>query len=163
MTIVFLEKYFNYYISSDGRVYNKNERELYSCIGNSGYKMVNLYLDGKRKNCYIHRLVAEAFLDKTDDVSKCTVDHINRNRLQNDVTNLRWASHKDQAQNTIRVLNKKKYKIIDFGENGCELFYKILDDKKRRRKVFPSKDIAAKWVEENLQDASLVDINYRKK
>ena len=56
--------------------------------------------NGKIKYYHIHRLVAEAFIPNLEN--KPTVDHIDRNKLNNVVSNLRWATYKEQ--NTNRIL-----------------------------------------------------------
>ena len=61
--------------------------------------------DTLSRKLYGHRLVAAAFLsqqkaDKTEEVGSgvvLTVDHIDRNRGNNDVDNLRWATLSEQA------------------------------------------------------------------
>lgn len=61
-----------------------------------GYAHINLYKINVRQYS-IHRLVAQAFLEPLE--GKDTVDHINRNRLDNRACNLRWADASDQALN----------------------------------------------------------------
>lgn len=51
-----------------------------------------------------HTMVAKAFLGDPPN-AKLTVDHINQNRSDNRVSNLRWASNKEQLQN--RTVTKK--------------------------------------------------------
>jgi len=65
-------------------------------IFKTGYAMVNLY-NQNHLTLSIHRLVALAFLDPVD--GKDTVDHINRNKLDNRACNLRWANASEQAIN----------------------------------------------------------------
>lgn len=62
--------------------------------GNPGpYLWVNLVYEKDRikKNCYIHRLVAENFLDSVE--GKTEVNHIDGNTLNNRADNLEWCTH----------------------------------------------------------------------
>lgn len=52
----------------------------------------------KKKYYRIHRLVAETFIPNPEN--KNTVDHINRNRSDNRISNLRWADMQEQSRNT---------------------------------------------------------------
>ena len=72
-----------------------------------------LYVGLNGKNKAIHRLVAEAFIPNPEN--KPTVDHINRVRDDNRVQNLRWATRKEQQENSGNVLNR-----ADYGVRRCE-------------------------------------------
>ena len=69
---------------------------------NNGYEAVSL--DGKAY--YIHRLVAEAFVDKpyddscynTYDPKKLTVNHKDSNKLNNAAENLEWITRSDNIK-----------------------------------------------------------------
>lgn len=65
---------------------------------NNGYKLVSLSKDKKMKHFQVHRLVANEFIDNPDN--KQQVDHINRNRSDNRVENLRWVSASENGNNT---------------------------------------------------------------
>lgn len=56
------------------------------------------YIRFKKKNYWTHRLVAETFVPNPEN--KETVDHIDRDRTNNRVCNLRWADQKEQCRNT---------------------------------------------------------------
>ena len=65
-----------------------------------GYLTVNLFNDGKYKTIPVHRAVALAFIPNPEN--KRSVDHINKIRTDNNITNLRWATASEQAANTTR-------------------------------------------------------------
>ena len=56
-----------------------------------GYHTLPLRPFGKSKTFYIHKLVAELFLKKTSDDQQYVI-HLDHNKTNNFVKNLRWAS-----------------------------------------------------------------------
>lgn len=70
-----------------------------------GYRGFNLYNQdtGKQQILFAHRLVALTYLPQVKD--KNEVDHIDRNRKNNSLENLRWANRQEQIEN--RSFKKK--------------------------------------------------------
>jgi len=80
-----------YSITEDGRVYSHvTEKWLKSRSSGSGYQAVMLYKNKIGKNFYVHRLVADAFLDKVD--GKNCVNHIDGDKTNNCASNLEWVT-----------------------------------------------------------------------
>ena len=85
-----IEGYENYTISSCGKVYNTNTRRyLKPCMIATGNYYVSLVRDKKKKNFYIHRLVAKQFLTVPENFDKCQVIHINGVKSDNMYSNLK--------------------------------------------------------------------------
>ena len=71
------------------------------------YLYINKKIDGKCKHLYVHQLVAEVFLRKTDELQ--VIDHINRNTYDNRVENLRYCSrHDNQLNRSVHDICKLK-------------------------------------------------------
>lgn len=64
---------------------------LTPCNNGKGYLHIYLIKDGKSKKFYVHRLVADAFLENPNNYP--CVNHKDENRSNNDVSNLEWCTH----------------------------------------------------------------------
>ena len=94
-----------YQISNTGLVKLTRLNRLLNGTLINGYKSVTLKITNDANLCrLVHRLVAEAFIENNDD-TKIFVDHIDTNKLNNNVSNLRWVSHKENMNNVITKQN----------------------------------------------------------
>tara|TARA_R110002126_G_C10266985_1_gene483663 strand:+ start:82 stop:546 length:465 start_codon:yes stop_codon:yes gene_type:complete len=111
-----IQGYENYLIYEDGRVYNKKyDRFLKQQINTQGYYIVDLYYKSIRKHFSIHRLIALHYIINPYNYEE--VDHIDRNRLNNNINNLRWVDKSMNSLNKIkRKDNKTGYKNIIFNK-----------------------------------------------
>lgn len=82
-----------------GRVYSKPPRQIEPFIDPDGYAFVVIRkpLGTGSEKIFVHRLVMEVFVSKCPD--DMTVDHIDRVRTNNAVSNLRYATKAEQTEN----------------------------------------------------------------
>ena len=86
-----------YSVSDKGNIKNNLTSKLIKPqVQNSGYYLVHLHCDGKRKAFTVHRLVAIAFIDNPE--RKEMVDHRDCNKLNNVASNLRWVTRCENGQ-----------------------------------------------------------------
>jgi hypothetical protein len=89
-----------YQISEDGCIRNTVSLNLLSPrLDKDGYMQIGIRKAGNRKKYWfkIHRLVAVAFVDNQCD--ELQVDHIDRNKLNNNYQNLRWVTCQENNDN----------------------------------------------------------------
>lgn len=81
---------------------------LSSTDNGHGYKIIGLRINGKRKNHYVHRLVAQAFVPNPDNLP--VVDHVDHNRWNNFANNLRWMTQGDNVRYSRSLMCKPRQK-----------------------------------------------------
>lgn len=136
-----------YSISNFGRIKDQDDKEVECITSKAGYVTVKL----SNKYYYIHRLVAIAFIPNPDN-KKC-VDHIDHNRSNNSLTNLRWATHGENGKNKkLSIKNKSGYPGIQFntyfdkwtatiGHNNKLLFLGKFETKEQAIKARQNKEV----------------------
>ena len=98
-----------YMVSNTGEVKHKRTNRILQGSKVNGYRFVNLHRDNKtKKNCLIHRIVAETFLKNPEN--KPVVNHKDTNILNNHVDNLEWVTYKENMNTNKTKENLKKGK-----------------------------------------------------
>lgn len=107
-----VEDYDNYEISNIGNIRNSITGKILKQKCRKGYKAIDLWKQNTMKTFGVHRLVAIAFLDNPNN--KPVVDHIDGDKLNNNVENLRWATLSE---------NKMNSNIYSNNTSGCKGVY----------------------------------------
>ena len=95
----------------EDRIINRKEKVIKPSINNQGYLKVGLNKDGKYYNRYIHRLIAETFID--NPLGKPCVNHIDGNKLNNNLNNLEWVT---QKENTIHAHSNGLAEVTEYNK-----------------------------------------------
>lgn len=93
---------------------------IHNCyVGHGGYYYISLYKDNKHRLCTLHRLIAKAFLPNPNDLP--CIDHINTDRKDNRIDNLKWVSYLENNKNEITIKHKKEsmnlYRVEQLSED----------------------------------------------
>lgn len=107
-------QYTHYYVSRCGKVLSNKPRGGSTTSTNKiitghtkpieQYLILDITQDNIRRQVSVHRLVLETFSHTTGQV----VDHIDGNRQNNDISNLRWSTILDNARNKVQHRNGKR-------------------------------------------------------
>lgn len=137
-----------YEVSNLGRVnslFTRKGKIMKPKLERDGYLRIGFWKDGKQKYYNIHRLVAEAFLDKKEDYQN-QINHINKIKSDNRVENLEWVSnienhfHKNLNNNTT-----SKYVGVAWSkEKNKWTSYINFQNKKVHLGTFDNEDLAHK-------------------
>lgn len=133
---------------SDGKTYLKKGKQLKCFVTNKGYEYVMLNdFNSKQHLKTVHRLVAQAFVDNTDNLP--IVNHKDENKLNNAASNLEWCTHAynnvyngvnkrvsrklkgRQAHNAVRVIDESTgvvYASKQQCAKECKLRWNVLND-----------------------------------
>ena len=137
----------NYLIYEDGRVESKKREGskggfLKPNIDPGRYSQVALWKDQKGKTMRIHRLVALHYIPNPEN--KRCVDHINRDRSDNRLENLRWATHCENNQNKgTDPKNKSGHKYVSYDKrDDVWKFQRKEKNKYKIQKYFKTKNEA---------------------
>ncbi len=143
-----------YAISSHGRAASYAEDiladgKLLEGSLTSGYKTLNLHINGSNGTIYFHREVAKLF-NKKNSPSQKFVIHLNHKKTDNNAKNLKWASQKDVSTHQQKSPEKIAYKKVQHSRTrGLKLTLsqvraiKALIDNPRRKSTY--KQIASKY------------------
>lgn len=92
-----------YAVSSKGRLasYDKNIEDRYVLKQhlNGGFPMATIHVEGKSKALFSHQAIGAAFLKKHSPKCKFVI-HLDYNKANNDISNLKWATKDEQVEHS---------------------------------------------------------------
>jgi len=105
-----------YALSTSGRVASYTDDvvqdgKLLNGSLTTGYKTLNLHRPGNNGTLYIHREIAKLFLKKVSPKHKYVI-HVNHNKTDNSVKNLKWATLEDMIDHQQKSPAKIAYKKV---------------------------------------------------
>ena len=112
-------------VNNDYEIYNeypfyirkkKNGKIVKESLNNYGYVRVSL----NRVDYLKHRIIAVQFIPNDEPLIKTDVDHINHNRSDYHLNNLRWVSP-SQNQRNKSSYNNVEYEYIDYEDTPDDL------------------------------------------
>ncbi len=139
------------------RGYIVKDRVLKSHSNSNGYLRVPLNLTGKRKEYFIHRLVAECFVENLHNKDK--VNHKDGNKHNNHYSNLEWVTSSENNKHAFALGLKNP--TVHYGESSH--FHKLTNEDveyiksvhKPWDKEFGSKPLAKQF---NVNPQTITDI-----
>ncbi len=125
-----------YEVSNFGNVRKKlkngDYKEVKGSVLNQGYRYFQIQRDKKRTNYLFHHLVAKAFLGERPEGK--VIDHIDRNPLNNNISNLRYISQIENMRNTDRYKEEIPADIENRYSLVCKLYRNNNKDKLKEKK-----------------------------
>lgn len=145
----------NYEISNLGRVRNKNTGHILKPYQkdcgkkDNDYLKISMYINKKKKQMPVHRLVAECFIE--DYSEKLEVNHKNTKKGDNSLSNLEMTTREGNYQHSIRcgVGSQRKPVIAVKGEEA--IFFKSLWEAAKFIKKSQEKDIKIDHICTNIK------------
>ena len=128
------EEFFKVVPETDGKLFISNfgnvksfktptPKVLKGAVTKRGYKVVSV----NGKTTYVHHLVANVFLNHTSDGHKIVIDHIDRDKLNNRVNNLRLVSQRENQSNR-QTQGSSKYVGVSYHKSTGKWVVKIMID-----------------------------------
>jgi len=117
----------NYEINKFAQVRNIKTKQLLKQHIHTGYYNVTLAIKNKNKRVSqkVHRILAHVYIPKNNNKYNI-VNHIDENKLNNDINNLEWTTTKKNIQHSlakkVKQIDKKTNKIIKIHNSVCDAY-----------------------------------------
>ncbi len=129
----------SYEISENGEIRKLPYKRLLKPFEDKdGYLKVCLCENNRRKYRFVHRLVAQTYID--NKYNKPTVNHIDGNKKNNNINNLEWATIKEQN------IHALKNNLRNMKNDGCSKKVAQYDLNMNLIKIYPSANEAKRQL-----------------
>ena len=137
-----MKAYHNYFVSESAVIFNSKGKVIKQFLNIKGYPIVSLRVNKKPHTKAVHRIVAETYISNPDNLTD--VDHIDGNRTNNHVSNLRWVTHGENIKHSYLLSNRSAK-----GENNA-------------RSILTEKDVheICKLLQAGVKPAKIRDIGF---
>ena len=148
-----IKDYPNYLLFRNGAILSKTRKKFLKPSPNiiEEYLKVNLCKNGHPRTFHIHRLLATHFIPNPKQLP--CVDHIDRNKINNNLENLRWASKAQNSHNRgINSRNTSGYQHIKMRQPSKSYIFQIMRYGKGHSKTFKTLEEAIEYKKEYFKD-----------
>jgi len=105
-----------YCINKNGIVMNKKtKKHLKHSVNSKNYIVLTLFKNTKSQKFKLHRLLALQFIENPNNYD--TIDHIDRNTLNNKLDNLRWITKSGNNRNCFKPKKSSQFRGVWFHKN----------------------------------------------
>lgn len=149
--------YEGYYQSSNtGRIRRYGVKNIIKpMVTRDGYNRLSLSKKGVIKNKFVHRLVAETFIDNIEN--KPFINHIDGDKQNNSVNNLEWVTSNENTLHSYRLGLQSKQ-----GEKNNQSILKDFQVREIKSKVLSAHELASKFgVSVACINAILTGVNWK--
>lgn len=137
-----IDNFSNYEVSTFGNIRNKTTKRILRPSDKGGYLVLSIKNNsGNYKSMKVHRIVALNFI--SNPTNKYTVNHIDHNKLNNNLINLEWATTTEQ-NNHKRKVKKEIQELI-----SSRPIWRIDKDTNEKIEYYKTIRSAAQWVFDN--------------
>ena len=153
-----IDDYENYEISNQGNVCNiVTGKVLKPSKDTNGYYHVRLSKNGITKTIKIHRLVGFAFIPNPENLRE--IDHIDQNKANNSISNLRWVSRSNNNRNKPKKQNtSSKYMGVCFDKANGKYRAKIqINNKNKYIGIYETEEDAGHAFDNFVKEHNLIE------
>ena len=155
----------HYLISNQGRCWNSKTKKFVGTVRKDGYKQVGLSHNGTQQTFLIHRLMMLHFGSPQPE-GKTEIDHIDRDKRNNRIENLRWCDRSENTKNRDKYKQQRNEYLDDLPETAVEVeeyngfeFDKYYFDYENNRLIMRTSSGKLKFVNVSRGLVRLCDIN----